>query len=78
MIELLRILIDDFHLTFQQAFFLTKKTFSFQTQGTVEELSMRWDLGIFSKLLPRHLELLLIIDHFYLSYLRRMESIKND
>lgn len=78
MLEMLRILIDEFQLTFQQAFFLTKKTFSFQTQGTVEELSMRWDLEIFSRVLPRHMELLIIIDHFYLSYLRSHHHIVHD
>ena len=57
-LELLRILIDDYNMTFQQAFMLTQKCFSLQSQGTVEELAMRWNVAIFSKVLPRHMELI--------------------
>jgi len=64
-LEMLRILIDDFQLTFHQAFILTTKCFSLQGQGSVEELSMSWNLEIFKKILPRHLELVVMIDYFF-------------
>lgn len=39
---------------------------------------MRWNLQIFKKVLPRHFELILMIDHFFVSHLKSHESIKND
>lgn len=69
-LELLRILIDEYYLTFQQAFILSTRCFSLQSQGTVEELAMRWNVDIFKKILPRHLELIVMIDYFFVQKLR--------
>ena len=73
-LELLRILIDDYQLTFHQAFQLTQNCFSLQSQGTVEELSMSWSVDIFAKVLPRHMELILMIDYFFIEKLRSYEK----
>ena len=39
---------------------------------------MRWNVGVFSKVLPRHMELILMIDYFFLEKMRQHENIKND
>ena len=39
---------------------------------------MRWKMSLFAKILPRHVELLQLIDHFFLEKLRQHEKIKND
>lgn len=57
-LELLRLLIDDHGLSFQQAFMITQRCFALQSQGTIEELSMNWNADLFRKTLPRHMELL--------------------
>jgi hypothetical protein len=49
-----------------------------QSYGSVEELSMRWNVEIFNKILPRHMELLLMIDYFFLEKIRQHDKIKND
>mmetsp|Transcript_10057 Transcript_10057/g.16946 ORF Transcript_10057/g.16946 Transcript_10057/m.16946 type:complete len:303 (-) Transcript_10057:1359-2267(-) len=77
-LELMHILIDEHHLTFQQALFLAQKCFSFQSQGTVEELSMRWSVDLFSSILPRHMELVALIDHFLFEKLRQHEKVRSD
>lgn len=77
-LEMMRVLIDLHYLTFQQAFLITQKCFSLQSHGTVEELSMRWNLDIFKKVLPRHFELILMIDHFFVRHLRTLDKIKSN
>lgn len=39
---------------------------------------MRWNLEIFKKVLPRHFELILMIDHFFIRHLRTQDNIKNN
>ena len=39
---------------------------------------MRWNVDIFSKVLPRHMELILMIDYFFIEKMRQHEKIKND
>lgn len=37
---------------------------------------MRWKVDLFAKILPRHMEILALIDYFFVEKLQ--ESIKND
>ena len=39
---------------------------------------MRWNVDIFSKVLPRHMELIMMIDHFFIDKMRQHDKIKND
>lgn len=41
-------------------------------------MSMRWNVDLFKKNLPRHFELVQLIDYFFLSKIRQHEKIKND
>jgi len=77
-LEMLRILIDEFSLTFHQAFYLAQKCFALISTGSIEELSMNWNVELFSRVLPRHMELITMIDYFFLEKMRQNEKIKND
>jgi starch phosphorylase len=77
-LEMLRLLIDEHQLTFHQAFYLAQKCFSTVSTGSLEELSMNWNVEIFSRILPRHMELLTMIDYFFVEKMRQNEKIKSD
>jgi|TARA_B110000285_G_scaffold143698_1_gene160536 glucan phosphorylase len=44
----------------------------------VEELSMCWNVELFSKILPRHMELLMLIDYFFIEKLKLLDEFKDD
>ena len=46
--------------------------------GSIEELSMNWNVELFSRVLPRHMELITMIDYFFVEKMRQHEKIKND
>mmetsp|Transcript_22724 Transcript_22724/g.35002 ORF Transcript_22724/g.35002 Transcript_22724/m.35002 type:complete len:113 (-) Transcript_22724:284-622(-) len=77
-LELIRILVDLYSLTFHQAFLLASQTFTMHAHGTLEELSMCWRTDIMQRVLPRHMELVSILDHFFVEKIRSSEKLKHD
>jgi glucan phosphorylase len=65
-------------VTFHQAFYLAQKCFTQLSTGSIEELSMNWNVEVFSRVLPRHMELITMIDYFFVEKMRQNEKIKND
>ncbi len=60
--ELLRILLDEARLDWDQAWDLTRRTLAYTNHTLLPEALEKWPLGYFQVLLPRHLELILEID----------------
>ena len=60
--ELLRILLDDAHLDWNQAWDLTQKTLAYTNHTLLPEALEQWPLAWFELLLPRHLEIILEIN----------------
>src|SRR5271170_3735702 len=68
--ELLRILLDDAHLEWDQAWELTKKTLAYTNHTLLPEALEKWPAAWFQILLPRHLEIIYEINRRLLDEVR--------
>ena len=69
--ELMRILLDDAHLPWDQAWDLTRRTLAYTNHTLLPEALEKWPLDWFAILLPRHLEIILEINRRFLDDVRR-------
>lgn len=69
-VELLRYLIDieDFPLVL--AWKLVSETFSYTNHTVLPEALEKWPVEMLDRLLPRHLELIFLINHFWIEKLK--------
>jgi len=56
--ELMRILLDDVHLSWERAWDVTQKTLAYTNHTLLPEALEKWPLAWFETLLPRHLEII--------------------
>ena len=68
--ELLRILLDEAHLGWDQAWDLTQRTLAYTNHTLLPEALEKWPLAWFELLLPRHLEIILEINRRLLAVLQ--------
>jgi starch phosphorylase len=68
-IELLRILIDEENLNFEEAWNVVYNTFSYTNHTVLPEALEKWSVELIGRLLPRHLELIYLINHIYITKL---------
>jgi starch phosphorylase len=68
-IELLRILIDEENLAFEEAWNVVYNTFSYTNHTVLPEALEKWSVELLGRLLPRHLELIYLINHIYITKL---------
>lgn len=64
--ELLRQLVDIYFIDFGEALSIVKKTFAYTNHTVLPEALEKWNVDLLGKLLPRHLELIYLINHFFL------------
>ncbi len=69
--ELMRILLDDAHLGWDQAWDLTQRTLAYTNHTLLPEALEKWPLAWFELLLPRHLEIILEINRRLLEAVRQ-------
>jgi len=68
--ELMRILLDDAHLGWEQAWDLTKRTLAYTNHTLLPEALEKWPAAWFEILLPRHLEIVYEINRRLLDEVR--------
>jgi starch phosphorylase len=69
--ELMRILLDDAHLDWDQAWDITRRTLAYTNHTLLPEALEKWPLVWFERLLPRHLEIVLEINRRLLEAVRQ-------
>ena len=68
--ELMRILLDDAHLGWDQAWDLTKKTLAYTNHTLLPEALEKWPVEMFELFMPRHLEIIYEINRRLLDEVR--------
>jgi starch phosphorylase len=65
--ELMRILADDHRLPFPEAFEITRNCLSYTNHTLMPEALERWNVGLFRRILPRHMQIVEWIDYHHLA-----------
>jgi len=68
--ELMRILLDDAHLGWDEAWDLTRRTLAYTNHTLLPEALEKWPLRYFKQVLPRHLEIIYEINRRFLDEVR--------
>ncbi len=68
--ELMRLLVDENGVGWEQAWSITRRTFAYTCHTLLPEALETWPVPMFERLLPRHLEIIYALNHFFLEDVR--------
>ncbi|CAN5388207.1 glycogen/starch/alpha-glucan phosphorylase [soil metagenome] len=73
--ELMRLLLDELDLSFDEAWDITRRTFSYTNHTLLPEALETWPLPLFERLLPRHMQLIYAINAKLLIEAKRSKGL---
>jgi starch phosphorylase len=78
--ELMRLLVDDYLVSWDKAWYITQNTFSCTNHTILPEAFQKWPLPLFAGILPRHLEIIYeinrrFLDEIWLKYPENNEKL---
>ena len=76
--ELMRLFMDEHNMGWDQAWSITQQTLSYTNHTLMPEALEKWSVSLFEKLLPRHLEIIYRINHFFLEDIRAWYPERDD
>ena len=68
--ELMRLLVDENGVGWEQAWSITRRTFAYTCHTLLPEALETWPVPIFGRLLPRHLQIIYALNHLFLQDVR--------
>ena len=68
--ELMRLLVDENGIGWEQAWSITRRTFAYTCHTLLPEALETWPVPMFGRLLPRHLEIIYALNRFFLEEVR--------
>ena len=71
--ELMRVLVDRYHLPWAEAWRITQATCSYTNHSLLPEALESWPVALFKRVLPRHLEIIYALNGDHLETLRGQE-----